>query len=317
LSLLSSDEGSTHAAAFSSSVGDRRRVGDRIEIWIAQNRRLAVRRRESGLDLLIALPWYIAAAIGVGLWLGASSIGSFIASSSPILAQSSPVIAQLARLASYVCLAAAGLSLLRAFFVRRKFAAQRSIADLRALTWQQFETIVGEAFRRKGYSVIENGQGGADGGVDLVMSKDGKRYLVQCKQYRASTVSVTIVREIFGVVAAQRAAGAIVVTTGAFTKDAIEFAKSQPIELIDGRALEAMVRGINGVTTPLAGISASSSSSSPRSSSPSPAPSPAASPVISCPKCGSEMARRTPRAGGTAFYGCSTFPKCRGTRPIS
>lgn len=100
----------------------------------------------------------------------------------------------------------------------------------------QFETIVGEAFRRTGYTVLETGQGGADGGVDLVLSKGGQRYLVQCKQYRASTVGETTVREIYGVVAAQRAAGAIVVTTGSFTKDAMTFAVNQPIELIDGRS---------------------------------------------------------------------------------
>lgn len=94
---------------------------------------------------------------------------------------------------------------LRSFFVRRKFAAQRSI------------------------------DGGADSGVDLVLTKEGKRFLVQCKQYRALTVSVMVVREIFGIVAAQRAAGVMVVTTGTFTKDVIEFARAQPIDLIDGR----------------------------------------------------------------------------------
>ena len=33
-----------------------------------------------------------------------------------------------------------------------------------------------------------------------------------------------------------------------------------------------------------------------------------------CPKCGAPMVRRTGRYG--AFYGCSTYPKCRGTRRI-
>ena len=34
-----------------------------------------------------------------------------------------------------------------------------------------------------------------------------------------------------------------------------------------------------------------------------------------CPKCGAEMARRTAKSGkhaGQVFWGCSTFPKCRG-----
>jgi hypothetical protein len=37
-----------------------------------------------------------------------------------------------------------------------------------------------------------------------------------------------------------------------------------------------------------------------------------------CPTCGSPMKVRTARRGGSSgekFFGCSTFPKCRGTRP--
>lgn len=33
-----------------------------------------------------------------------------------------------------------------------------------------------------------------------------------------------------------------------------------------------------------------------------------------CPKCGSELVERKNRNNGEAFWGCSKFPKCRGTR---
>lgn len=36
-----------------------------------------------------------------------------------------------------------------------------------------------------------------------------------------------------------------------------------------------------------------------------------------CPKCGTEMMKRTNRKTGDAFWGCSNFPKCRGTRKIA
>jgi hypothetical protein len=39
----------------------------------------------------------------------------------------------------------------------------------------------------------------------------------------------------------------------------------------------------------------------------------------SCPDCGSSMVKRKARRGANAggeFWGCSTYPKCRGTRPI-
>ncbi|MBU2981269.1 NERD domain-containing protein [Lentibacter algarum] len=35
---------------------------------------------------------------------------------------------------------------------------------------------------------------------------------------------------------------------------------------------------------------------------------------IACPRCGAEMIKRTNRRTGDAFWGCSSFPKCKGTR---
>lgn len=45
--------------------------------------------------------------------------------------------------------------------------------------------------------------------------------------------------------------------------------------------------------------------------SPSPA---SAEGQLSCPKCGGELAKRTNRKTGDVFWGCTKFPKCRGTR---
>jgi restriction system protein len=60
----------------------------------------------------------------------------------------------------------------------------------------------------KGYPVIETGGGGADGGgIDLMLKKDGEVFLVQCKQWRDFKVSVNIVQELFGVIAAHGATG--------------------------------------------------------------------------------------------------------------
>ena len=36
-----------------------------------------------------------------------------------------------------------------------------------------------------------------------------------------------------------------------------------------------------------------------------------------CPQCGSTMVRRERRSDGAVFWGCSTFPTCRGTRELA
>lgn len=35
---------------------------------------------------------------------------------------------------------------------------------------------------------------------------------------------------------------------------------------------------------------------------------------LKCPDCGGPMVRRTAKADGRKFWGCQTFPACRGTR---
>ena len=43
-------------------------------------------------------------------------------------------------------------------------------------------------------------------------------------------------------------------------------------------------------------------------------------PLPLCPKCQSPMVLRTARRGpepGSQFYGCSTWPACRGKRPLA
>jgi restriction system protein len=114
---------------------------------------------------------------------------------------------------------------------------------LNGLTWREFEMLVGEAFRVQGYSVAETGRG-ADGGVDVVLRKDAEKYFVQCKHWRAQTVGVPIVRELYGAMAAHGATGGFVVTSGRFTKPALEFADGRNLTLIDGPQLHAMIQQV-------------------------------------------------------------------------
>jgi restriction system protein len=121
-------------------------------------------------------------------------------------------------------------------------SASSSADVLKNMSWQQFETLVGEGFRRRGYSLKETGGGRPDGGVDLVLSKNGEKTLVQCRQWKAFKVGVSTVRELYGAMAAGGAAADIVVTFGKFTHEAEAFAACQYIRLMNGDALMKLLQ---------------------------------------------------------------------------
>ena len=191
-------------------------------------------------------------------------------------------------------------------------AEATSQGAIKALSWREFEILVGEVFRCHGYTVQQTA-GGADGGVDLELKKNGEKQLVQCKQWRATKVGVTTVRELFGVMAACGAVGAFIVTSGVFTREAKSFAEGRNITLIDGRTLDEMVRLAKRKST----NSSIFSNAAERGFSP-PA-NDAIEAVPDCPACGSPMVKRVARRGnnvGKAFWGCVNFPNCRGTKTV-
>jgi len=98
-----------------------------------------------------------------------------------------------------------------ALFVSAQANPKPTIASM---SWRDFERLVGEVFRRQGFVVSGFGGQGPDGGVDLGLTKNGQRYLVQCKHWRKRQVGVTVVRELNGVVSAPGAHGGFVVTAG-------------------------------------------------------------------------------------------------------
>jgi len=212
---------------------------------------------------------------------------------------------------------------------------------VKSLSWQEFELLVGEAFRQDGYTVQETSPG-ADGGIDLELRKDGELHLVQCKQWRATKVGVAIVRELFGVMAGQGATHGYVVTSGSYTKEALAFADGRNITLIDGTELDAMLkRAAPAVKTSGARkakaspVSQAAARKAPKLDTPAkntgvPLSTPASMPAQprveatddttpACPVCGGVMVERTARRGANAgkrFWGCENFPKCRGTREL-
>ena len=170
----------------------------------------------------------------------------------------------------------------------------RSVDDLRRMSWQDFERVVAEAFRRSGYRADLTARG-ADGGVDIILTRGTSKTLVQCKQ-NTSRLGPGAVRELAGVMASEDVTDGIMVACGGVGDEGQAFAKRNGIRILDGSALVGLLVEKEAWTKLPRGIATT-----------------AAAP-LSCPRCHSTMVRRTSRHG--VFWGCSRFPSCRGTRAL-
>ena len=282
------------------------------------------RRQKTGAaeDLLVLvamLPWWVGIVLAV---VGYVVLHRF-AMPAPVVTMQPGQIgavvvrsmgAALANVGQYVlpliCLGGAGLSAWRRRQRQSLVAdvAQAHSADaLDGMSWREFEILVGEAFRLQGFRVVETGGGGADGGVDLVLGKGNEKFLVQCKQWKAFKVGVEVVRELYGVMAAEGAAGGFVVTSGIFSNDVKSFAEGRNVELIGGADLMALIKNIP--------LPQTSSITSQRKATNTVV---FADPI--CPNCGSAMVKRKAKQGanaGNMFWGCNSYPKCRGVVAIN
>lgn len=171
------------------------------------------------------------------------------------------------------------------------------------MSWQQFEFMVSEAFRRRGYSVAEKGRNGTTGVFDLVLKKQGETFLVHCKQWRAIKVGMRAVHELHEAMAARGAKGGFAVTSGEFTDEARAFAKARNIELMDGKVLRGLVRKVRqparvSLRDPLSVLTTG---------------------APFCPECQGRMMKRRSRHGangGKEFWRCLRHPDCSGKRQV-
>ena len=259
---------------------------------------MARRRDESFFDLIAELPWWVCLILAAFVYVFIKFVIPAIVFSTPAIQAMARGFSQMAWLFALPFLVVAIVSVVRQFLRKRLLDRQVNLDSIRGLPWERFEHLVGETFRRQGYWIEKHGGSAPDGGIDLVLLKDGRKVIVQCKRWQTKQVGVALVRELYGVMTAEGADEAIFVSSGDYTDDARAFADGKPIQLIDGNTLLKMIRMV-------------------QSAAQQPA---AEESVPSCPKCARPMVRRAARSGtyaGQAFWGCSAFPQCRGTRPVS
>jgi len=188
----------------------------------------------------------------------------------------------------------------------KRMADRAADADVLAgLSWEQFETVAAQGFVSIGFDAQLTGEG-ADGGFDIVLKREGRVFLVQAKHWRDRSVGVDVVRALYGVLQAEGADGAYVVTSGQFTRAAAEFAAGKPLWLYSGKRLRDLLSEGRG-------RDAAGHLERDRLKLPPPAD------AVTCPLCEGRMILREAKRGkfsGKRFYGCAQYPACSGLRAV-
>lgn len=263
------------------------------------------RRKDEGLlELLILLPWWVSVVASASSYIFLVFLVPILAGDSAGLTAVATGLSPVASIFSFALLVPAPFSYLRQRRKRRLLDAQKNSDSIRSLSWREFEELLAEAYRRKGYSVVENTKLGPDGGIDIRLFKDDQLHLVQCKHWKTQKVSVNVVREMLGLVKAESAVRGIVITSGSYTQEATKFALNQPLELIGAHELYELISSVQKPHDEIGAISWIGAEQQPS--------------IITktCPSCGSKLVARVARKGissGNTFYGCASFPKCRYT----
>ena len=178
------------------------------------------------------------------------------------------------------------------------------IEQLRSIDWFQFEKLVALVYRRLGYTVTRRGGANPDGGIDLIIEKDGQRSAVQCKQWKTWNVGVKAVREFLGALTDAGIQNGVFITLCGYSGDAKQLAEKHGIEIVNEVGLARMIEDMGARLDPevLAILTDTRKF---------------------CPKCENEMVLRTAKRGpnaGEQFWGCSNYsnyPRCRFTMPVS
>lgn len=174
-----------------------------------------------------------------------------------------------------------------------------------SIEWRRFEAVCEALFAQAGFETRSQSHG-ADGGVDIWLHSRNSASavpvaVVQCKHWQGRPVGVKEIREFFGVMASHQLKRGTYATTSKYTADAQEFAKANGINALDGAGLLKLI----ATRTPeqqqtLLEVAFEGDYWRP-----------------TCASCGVKMVERTPSKGGTHFWGCSHYPRCKSRLPMA
>ena len=122
---------------------------------------------------------------------------------------------------------------------RQKALNRKNFSYWSSIDPYEFEREIAVLFESKGFQVTVT-KGSGDGGIDILMSKDNKKSIVQCKRYKTK-VSPSTVRDLYGVMVSGKYHAGYVVCPSGFSKKSFEFSKDKKIVLIGLKRIMEMV----------------------------------------------------------------------------
>ena len=124
--------------------------------------------------------------------------------------------------------------------------------------------------------------------------------IIQCIAWNTYKVGIKIVRDLFGVMAAERIRMGMIITSGEFTGEAEEFGKANKLKLVSGgQFLELIKRMPEEKQQHLLNVALEGDYSTP-----------------TCPQCYVKLVKRESSKGrntGGYFWGCVNYPRCKQT----
>lgn len=168
--------------------------------------------KDSLFAVLLRSPWWISAALAVGvfalarIWL-------------PVL-YAAAVPLPFAAIAVYV-----GWQQLRAPSAKRVAA---TLAALRAMSWDEFSAALEAAYRREGYEVSRL----AGSQADFELTRAGRVALVAGKRWKATRTGIEPLRDLHAAGRAREAQELIYIATGEVTDNARAFAAEKNIRIL-------------------------------------------------------------------------------------
>ncbi|MFQ5816052.1 MAG: restriction endonuclease [Candidatus Binatia bacterium] len=107
-----------------------------------------------------------------------------------------------------------------------------------SLSGDSFEYALMRLLRERGYNVVQTGMSG-DSGVDLVLKKDSRTIIIQCKAHK-NPIGPGAVRDLYGTLMHRKDSEAWLVSTSGFSRGARDFASEKPVRLL---TIQEILRG--------------------------------------------------------------------------